>query len=208
MVAKIIIVGIIISIIIISSSVLILQEQLKSENRFQVYREEFKDVEWNNEVTRILPREELGKEWTLLWSDGSEEFVEGQYPIMVKKTIAENEIVSTSYNYAHIENGTYQILIWKSELISDWNPRETVEGIFMQMDAKIEKIFVGLDLIPNCVVAYYDFYGDEKEITNELLFSECAKNDFRIRVHLVEGEYNQETIGNIVYLSNSVVGKI
>ncbi len=65
-----------------------------------------------------------------------------------------------------------------------------------------------MDLIPNCVVGYYDIYGDEKEIKNELLFSECAKNDYRVRVNLVEGEYNQESIEKIVSLSNLAVGKI
>jgi len=63
-------------------------------------------------------------------------------------------------------------------------------------------------LIPNCVVGYYDIYGDEKEIKNELLFSECAKKDYRIRVNLVEGEYNQDAINKLVFLSNLAVGKI
>jgi len=83
-----------------------------------------------------------------------------------------------------------------------------VENIFLQTDAKTEKILEGLDLIPNCIVAYYDYYGKNNEIKNDLLFSECAKNDFRIRVNLVEGEYNQESINTVVFLSNMAVGKI
>jgi hypothetical protein len=51
-------------------------------------------------------------------------------------------------------------------------------------------------------------YGDKKEIKNELLFSECTKKDYRIRVNLVEGEYNQDVIKELVFLNNLVVGKI
>ncbi len=207
MIPRIIIASIVVALIVISVSIVFSQQQFESENKFQVYKEEFKDVEWNNKITKILPREELEIEWTLLWSDGAEEFVQGQYPIMIRKTIAGNEILLTSYNYAHIEH-TYQILIWKGELVSDWIPKEAIENIFSQTNAKIKQKIEGLDLIPNCVVAYYDVYGDEKKIKNELLFSECAKKDYRIRVNLVEGEYNQEAINELVFLSNLVVGKI
>ncbi len=207
MIPRIIVASIVVALIVISVSIVFSQQQFESENKFQVYKEEFKDVEWNNKITKILPREELEIEWTLLWSDGAEEFVQGQYPIMIRKTIAGNEILLTSYNYAHIEH-TYQILIWKGELVSDWIPKEAIENIFSQTNAKIKQKIEGLDLIPNCVVAYYDVYGDEKEIKNELLFSECAKKDYRIRVNLVEGEYNQEAINELVFLSNLVVGKI
>ena len=102
----------------------------------------------------------------------------------------------------------YQILIWKGALVSNWIPKEAIENIFLQTDAKTEKIIEGLDLIPNCMVGYYDYYGDENEIKNDLLFSECAKEDFRIRVNLIEGEYNQESVEKMVFLSNMVVGKI
>jgi len=83
-----------------------------------------------------------------------------------------------------------------------------VENIFLQTNAKTEKILQGLDLIPNCVVAYYDYYEESSEIKNDLLFSECAKKDFRIRINLVDGEYNQESINMIVFLSNNIIGKI
>ncbi len=208
MIPRIIVASIVVALIVISVSIVFSQQQFESENKFQVYKEEFKDVEWNNEITKILPREELEREWTLLWSDGAEEFVQGQYPIMIRKTIVGNEILFTSYNYAHIEHGTYQILIWKGELVSEWIPKEAIENIFSQTKAKINQNIEGLDLIPNCVVGYYDIYGDEKEIKNELLFSECAKNNYRIRVNLVEGEYNQDAINELVFLSNLAVGKI
>ncbi len=208
MIPRIIVASIVVALIVISVSMVFSQQQFESENKFQVYKEEFKDVEWNNEITKILPREELEREWTLLWSDGTEEFVQGQYPIMIRKTIVGNEILFTSYNYAHIEHGTYQILIWKGELVSEWIPIEAIENIFTQINAKINQNIEGLDLIPNCVVGYYDIYGDEKEIKNELLFSECAKNDYRVRVNLVEGEYNQDAINELVFLSNLAVGKI
>jgi hypothetical protein len=207
MIPRIIVASIVVALIVISVSIVFSQQQFESENKFQVYKEEFKDVEWNNEITKILPREELEREWTLLWSDGTEEFVQGQYPIMIRKTIVGNEILFTSYNYAHIEH-TYQILIWKGELVSEWIPKEAIENIFSQTNAKINQNIEGLDLIPNCVVGYYDIYGDEKEIKNELLFSECAKKDYRIRVNLVEGEYNQDAINKLVFLSNLAVGKI
>ncbi len=96
---------------------------------------------------------------------------------MIRKTVAGNEILSTSYNYQFMEQGKYQILVWKGELVSEWNPEEAVESIFVQTDAKIEKDMKGLDLIPNCVAEYYDYYGNENEMKNELLFSECAKKD-------------------------------
>ena len=143
-----------------------------------------------------------------MWSDSTEKFIQAESPIIVRKTIAGNEILSTSYSYSHKDHGTYQILIWKGELVSDWNPKEAIENIFSQTDAKIEKILDNANLDTNCLVAYYDYYGNEKEIKNDLLFSECAKNDFRIRVNLVEGEYNQESLDNVVFFSNLIVGKI
>jgi len=201
-------ISIIIGVLIVSGAIVFSYQQVESENDFKVYKERIYDSEWNGEITKILPREkELGKEWDLLWSDSSKEFVQGENPIIIKKTVAGNEILSTSYTYAHNENETYLILIWKGELVSNWIPKEAIENIFLQIDAKTERTITGLDLIPNCIVGYYDYY-EEEEIKNDLLFSECAKNDYRIRVNLIEGEYNQESIEKIVFLSNLVTGKI
>lgn len=205
MVSKILAVYIIIAVIAFSSSVIFFQQQ-ESEKKIQTNTEKFIEVDWNDEATRILPREgELNKEWNLKWSDSTQEFLHAESPIIVKKTIAGNEIVSTSYSYSHKEYGTYLILIWKGELVSNWIPKEAVESIFLQTDAKTESI---LDTIPDCVIAYYDYYGDEKEIRNDLLFSECAKEDFRVRINLIEGEYKQESIETIVFLSNLIMNKI
>ena len=206
---KIIGTSIVIGIIIIVSSTIFSFQQMQSNNEYVISEERFKDTEWNNELTRNLPTDyDLGVDWELLWSDGSENYIHGENPILIKKTVADKEILSTSYIYEHNEHGTYQILIWKGDLVSNWIPKEAIENIFLQTDAKTEKIIPGLDLIPNCIVAYYDYYGDESEIENELLFSECAKKDFRVRVNMIEGEYNQNSIEKMVFLSNLVIGKI
>jgi len=202
-------ISIIFGVVIVSGVIVFSYQQVESENDFKVYKERIYDSEWNEEITKILPKEkELGKEWDLLWSDSSKEFIQGENPIIIKKTVAGNEILSTSYTYAYNENETYLILIWKGELVSNWIPKEAIENIFLQIDAKTEKTITGLDLIPNCVVGYYDYYEEGNEIKNDLLFSECAKNDYRVRVNLIEGEYNQESIEKIVFLSNLVTGKI
>jgi len=209
MISKIIVSSIIVSVIIVSAASLFTIQEIESVKKFQIYEERVKSIDWNNDAAKILPNaRELGEEWTLMWSDGAKEVVKGEAPIIIRKTIDGNEILSTSYIYAHAEYGTYQILIWKGELLSNWVPREAVENIFSQTDAKIEKTIEGLDLIQYCVVAYYDYYGDEMEIKNDLLFSECAKKDYRIRVNLVEGEFNQKSIDALVLLSNYAVGKI
>ncbi len=206
--SKIIYASIIIATIIIAGATILSYQQVQSE-KFQVNKEKIYDSAWDEEITKILPREEsLGKEWILKWSDSTEKFIQGENPIITRKTIAGNQILSTSYTYSHEDYGTYQIFIWKGELVSNWIPKEAVENIFLQTNAKTERILEGLDLIPNCIVGYYDYYGDESEIKNELLFSECAKKDFRVRVNLVEGEYNQESIEKIVFLSNLVIGRI
>ena len=206
---KITSISIIIAAIIISSATMFSYQQSKSENDFQVYKEKIYGTEWNEEITKILPRElDLGKEWELMWSDSSEDFIQGQNPIIFKKIIADNEILLTSYNYSYEDHETYQILIWKGELVSNWSPKDAVENIFLQIDAKTEKVLTGLDLIPSCTVAYYNYYGNEDQIKNDLLFSECAKKDFRIRINLIEGEYNQKNVENIVFLSNIVISKI
>jgi len=56
-----------------------------------VNKEIFENIKWNNEVTRILPRgEELEEKWTFFWSDSTKEFVHGESPITIRKTIAGN----------------------------------------------------------------------------------------------------------------------
>lgn len=206
---KIIGLSIVAAIIVISGSTVFSQQQTESNSKFKINEEIFNNTEWNNEITEKLPTlNELGYGWELLWSDTSESFVQGENPILTRKTIADNEILSTSYSYVHKNNEIYQILIWKGELVSNWIPKEAVENIFLQIDAKTEKTIDGLDLIPNCILGYYDYYGEGNEIKNDLLFSECAKKDFRIRVNLIEGEYSQESIEKIVFLSNHVTGKI
>jgi len=207
MVSKILSMYIIIAIITFSVSVLYFQQQ-ESETKIELYKEKFGDIEWNNEVTKILPREgKLEEGWTFLWSDGAEEYIEGQTPITITRTIQGSEISSTSYSYSKKSLGTYQILIWKGDLVADWNPKESIENIFLHTDAKIEQI-LDVDVNENCVVAYYDFYGDEQEIKNDSLFAECAKKDYKIRINFGRGNYNQESIDMLVYLSNQTVGKI
>ena len=208
MASKILIMYIIVAVVSFSASVAYFQQENKIENKFQINETDFDSAEWNNEVTRILPRgEELEEKWTLYWSDASEEFVHGEDPVTIQNTIEGSEIFVTSYNYAHSEHGKYQILIWKGELVSDWDPKKAVEKILVQTDAKIEKIIEDGNLNSNCVIGYYDLYGDEQKIKNDLLLSECAKNDYRIRINSL-GKYNQEVIDTLIVLSNSVVAKI
>ena len=201
--------SIVMAAIIVAAAIAIAYEEVQTENEFNVQKEKLYDAKWDEETTKNLPRhEDLGAGWTLLWSDASKEFVEGENPVIIKKSVAENVIESTSYRYSYKDIFTYQILIWKGELVSNWVPREAVENIFLQTDAKTERILEGLDLIQYCNVAYYDYYGDESEIKNDLLFSECAKKDYRVRINLVEGNFNQESIDKMVFLSNLVAGKI
>lgn len=208
MVSKILVMYILIAVISFSLSAVYFQQQNESKNNFQINGGNFGSMEWNNEVTKILPRGgELEEDWILFWSDSSEEFVQGEFPITLRKTIEGNEIVSTSYNYAHTDHGKYQILIWKSELLSNWIPKDKVENILTQTDAKIKKIIDDENLNLDCVIGYYDHYGDEMEIKNDLLFSECGKNDYRVRINFI-GKYNQEAIDTLIFLSNSAVGKI
>jgi len=208
MVSKILVMYIIIAVISFSVSVVYFQQQNQIKNDSQIAEVDFDSIEWNNEVTRILPRGgELDESWVLLWSESSEEFVHGEPPIITRKTIAENEILTTSYNYAHTDHGKYQILIWKSELVSNWIPKEAVENIFAQTDAKIEKIIDGKNLSLDCVMGYYDYYGEEMQVKNDLLFSECGKEDYRIRINFL-GKYDQGAIDTVIFLSNSAVEKI
>jgi len=202
-------ISIVISLIIISGITMYSYQQSELGNDFQIHKEKIKDTEWNEEITLILPREEdLGEDWILMWSDSTEDFIQGENPIIFKKIITDNEILSTSYNYSYKDNETYLILVWKGELVSEWIPKDAVENIFLQTDAKIEKILNKSNLVPNCTIAYYDYYGEENEIKNDLLFSECAKKDFRIRINLVEGEYNKENIEKMIVLSNLIINKI
>jgi len=202
-------ISIVISLIIISGITMYSYQQSELGNDFQIHKEKIKGTEWNEEITLILPREEdLGEDWILMWSDSTEDFIQGENPIIFKKIITDNEILSTSYNYSYKDNETYLILVWKGELISEWIPKDAVENIFLQTDAKIEKILNKSNLVPNCTIAYYDYYGEENEIKNDLLFSECAKKDFRIRINLVEGEYNKENIEKMIVLSNLIINKI
>ena len=208
MVSKIIIMYILVAAISFSASVIYFQQEKESGNGFQIHKQTFDESEWNNEVTRILPRsDDLGNEWYLLWSDASEEFNEGEPPIVIKKTIEGEEILSTSYTYANKNNGKYQILIWKGVIMPDRTPKEAVENIFTQTDAKTEKILDEENLNQNCVIGYYDYYGDEVKIKNDLLFAECVKNDYRVKVNVI-ARYNQEAINNLVLISNSVIDKI
>ena len=209
MVSKILATYIIIAAIIFSTAIVNFQQQSESENKFQVYKEKFSNVEWNNELTKNLPTQtDLGREWIPLWPDGAEEYSEVENPTMVKTTVAGKEVLSTSYNYMHQDHSEYQILIWKGEWVSNWDPNEAIDNVFLQVNAKTEKVLEGLDLIPYCKVGYYDYYGDGKEIKNDLLFSECAKKDFRVRINLVEGGYTEESVEKLVFLSNLVTGKI
>jgi len=202
-------ISIVISLIIISGITMYSYQQSELGNDFQIHKEKIKGTEWNEEITLILPREEdLGEDWILMWSDSTEDFIQGENPIIFKKIITDNEILSTSYNYSYKDNETYLILVWKGELVSEWIPKDAVENIFLQTDAKIEKILNKSNLVPNCTIAYYDYYGEENEIKNDLLFSECAKKDFRIRINLVEGEYNKENIEKMIVLSNLIINKI
>lgn len=208
MVSKILVMYIMIAVIAFSVSVVYFQQQNQIKNDSQMAEVDFDSIEWNNEVTRILPRGvELEKKWVLFWSESSEEFVQGEPPTITRKIIEGNETLTTSYNYAHTDHGKYQILIWKSELVSNWIPKDAVENIFSQTDAKIEKIIDGKNLNLDCVIGYYDYYGEEMQVKNDLLFSECGKEDYRIRINFL-GKYDQGAIDTLIFLSNSAVGKI
>ncbi len=66
--------------IIVTGSIF-MSQQMEADNDFQILKEEFTGMDWNNEITRILPTDnDLEKDWTLLWSDGTKEYVEGQTP--------------------------------------------------------------------------------------------------------------------------------
>ena len=87
-------------------------------------------------------------------------------------------------------------------------PSEAVENIFLQTDAKVEKVISDSTLDSNCVLAYYDYYGKDSESKSDLLFAECAKNDYRVRINLVEGEFNSNSVENMIMFSNGVINKI
>ena len=78
---KIIGVSIVIAIIIIVSSTIFSFQQIESSNEYRISEERFSNTEWNNELTRNLPTDyDLGADWELLWSDGSEDFIHGENP--------------------------------------------------------------------------------------------------------------------------------
>jgi hypothetical protein len=208
MVSKILVMYIMIAVISFSVSVVYFQQQNQIKNDSQIAEVDFDSIEWNNEVTRILPRGgELGEKWVLFWSESSEEFVQGEPPTITRKIIDENEILTTSYNYAHTDYGKYQILIWKSELVSNLIPKDTVENILSQRDAKIKKIIDDKNLNSDCTIGYYDYYAEGMQVKNDLLFSECGKDDYRITINFI-GKYDQSAIDTLIFLSNSAVGKI
>jgi hypothetical protein len=209
MVSKIVIIQIMVAVIGFSSSVLYFQQQNDSGIEFQTSNVNFDEAEWNTPVTNILPKEEIIENgWTFLWSDSSQNFEAGELPITHERIIEDDEIFSTSYSYSHKSFGTYQVLIWKGGIVSDWNPQEAVEKIILQTDAETKKVIDSSEIYSNCVIGYYDVYGDQNVRKNDLLFVECAKQDYRVRVNHMHGEHNQEAIDMLVYLSNSMMGKI
>ena len=56
-------------------------------------------------------------------------------------------------------------------------------------------------------IVYYYYYGKEMQVKNDLLFSECGKEDYRIRINFL-GKYDQGAIDTLIFLSNSAVEKI
>jgi hypothetical protein len=208
MVSKIVMMQIMIAIIGFSGSVLYFQQN-DSGIDFQTSNVNFDDAEWNTPVTYILPKEEIVENgWTFLWSDSSQKFVAGEFPITNKRIIEDDEMLSTSYSYSHKSFGTYQVLIWKGQVVSDWNPQEAVEKVIMQTNAETKKIIDSSEIYSNCAIGYYDVYGDQNVRKNDLMFAECSKEDYRVRINHMHGEHNQEAIDMLVYLSNTMMGKI
>lgn len=165
---------------------------------------------WNNQVTKILPKQnQIGKQWIPLWSDSSKEFIQGEDPVTNTRTIAKNEITSTSYSYKNPDIGVIQVLVWNGEWVSEWDHNLAVDAVLQQVDAQIEKKIENPRLSKNCTMGYYDLYG-EKENSNkfDLLFSECSKNNFRIRVNLAEGEFSDDGIESVISFSNQVIEQI
>ena len=170
---------------------------------------DFDSSEWNNEVTKILPKQsQAGKEWMPLWSDGSNMFVQGEMPITNTKKIGNSEITSTSYNYQNHEIGTIQIFVWKGEWVSEWDHENAVNTVLQQVDGVVEKMLKPDNLSAFCTMGYYDLYGKEDSKKNDLLFSECSKDNYRIRINLSEGKYSEKSIESVIMFSNQVVEQI
>lgn len=169
---------------------------------------DFSSQEWNNSVTKILPRQsQIGDEWIPLWSDSSKTFKQGEDPITTIKEIGKNEIVSTSYNYQNSQIGIIQILVWKGEVVSEWDHENAVDMVLQQVDGIVEKILNPSNLSEFCTMGYYNMYGEEND-KFDLLFTECAKDSYRIRINLAEGKYSDESIKSMTMFSNQVIEKI
>ncbi|HET9010135.1 MAG TPA: hypothetical protein VFN17_08460 [Nitrosarchaeum sp.] len=194
--------------IIVSSLIIISQQNDQIETPIQKNNVDFNSIEWNNYVTKILPKQDqIGEEWTPLWSDSSQEYKQGESPITTTKMIGNNEITSTSYNYQKSEIGTIQILVWHGELFVEWDHKYAVENILNQVNGNVEEIIDNSNLSKNCTIGYYELYKTS-ESSNDLLFSECAKDGYRIRINLTEGEYSEKTIETMIFFSNLVIEQI
>lgn len=195
---------------IISASLLIIISQQNDQIKTPIQKNnvDFNSIKWNNHITKILPKQEqIGNEWIPLWSDSSKEYKRGETPITTTKMIGNNEITSTSYNYQNSEIGTIQILVWHGELFAEWDHKYAVENIFNQVNGNVEEIIDNPNLSKNCTVGYYELYKTS-ESSNDLLFSECAKDNYRIRINLVEGEYSKKTIETVIFFSNLIMEQI
>ena len=203
---KIVVIGIII--VVVSFFISAIQNS-ESDSVVKKTKVDFDSLEWNNEVTKLLPKQsQIGKEWTPLWSDGSNMFVQGEMPITNTKKIGNNDITSTSYNYQNQEIGTIQIFIWKGEWVSEWDHENAVDTVLQQVDGAVEKMLKPENLSTFCTMGYYDLYGKEDSKKNDLLFSECSKDNYRIRVNLSEGKYSEKSIESVIMFSNQVVEQI
>jgi len=203
---KIIIVGIII--VAVSFFISSIQNS-ESDIVIEKTKVDFDSPEWNNEVTKILPKQsQIGEEWTPLWSDGSNMFVQGEMPITNIKKIEKSEITSTSYNYQNQEIGTIQVLVWRGEWVSEWNHENAVNTVLEQVDGVVEKMIKPSKLSTFCTMGYYDLNGKEGDKKFDLLFAECSKDGYRIRINLVDGKYNEESTEAMIMFSNKVVEQI
>ena len=186
------------------------QQNSNADIQIENVSADYNSKEWNNQVTKILPKQDqIGDKWIPLWSDSSQEFKQGEKPITNTKTIAKNEITSTSYSYKNPDVGVIQVLVWNGEWVSEWDHKRAVDTVLEQVDAQIEKTVENSKLSADCTMGYYDLYG-EKENSNkfDLLFSECSKDNYRIRVNLVEGEFSEDGIEAIILFSNKAIEQI
>ena len=56
-------------------------------------------------------------------------------------------------------------------------------------------------------MGYYDMYGEQSNNKFDLLFTECAKDTYRIRINLSEGKYSEESVKSMTEF-NQVIEKI